>query len=491
MEAALKQDARGKARGRLVRRRRRPIAPAWLACLVASCGPARSPLPEPSWEYVVDAPADGSRVLSVRARFTSSGTDALLISDTASPLVRDLLVDTGQGMHPATRTGSQWTIPGCSVRCSVRYTVDLGALAAACDDAMSGASRVGDAILSPAMTWLLHPEPNGDAPVTLRLRGGEPGQVLTGLAPVPGTPDLYTFRSPDLDEGAFTAFGPMRQARLDVRGGVIDLAILGGPLAIADDALRAWIAGAASVASSLFDRFPVEHAAVFVVPAHGRDEVVFGKVLSLSGASVALLVGDAMTEADAHRDWVAVHELFHLGFPSFRGEGRWLEEGLAIYYEPILRTRAGWITEGEMWGDFVRNLPRGLPQGASDPGLERRADLDGMYWGGALFAFLADVEIRRATRGRHSLDDVLRAALQRGGNATRVWRVADVLRLGDEITGTKILSDLHARHALRAEPIDLAGLLDNLGVIPADVRAAGLRDDKPMSTIRKAIVARQ
>src|SRR6202034_3713579 len=108
-----------------------------------------------------------------------------------------------------------------------------------------------------------------------------------------------------------------------------------------------------------FGRFPVA-SSIFVVPVDGADEVVFGRVMSLAGASAALLVGHDTRLAQFHNDWVSVHELFHLGTPSFVGEGHWLEEGLATYYEPVLRERAGWMREAELWQHFAREMPRGL-----------------------------------------------------------------------------------------------------------------------------------
>ena len=48
-------------------------------------------------------------------------------------------------------------------------------------------------------------------------------------------------------------------------------------------------------------------ASLFVVPAKGEEDVVFGKVLSLAGASVVVVVGDRMTATSRHHDWVLVH----------------------------------------------------------------------------------------------------------------------------------------------------------------------------------------
>jgi len=441
---------------------------------------------ESAWEYTVDPPAHGSREVRVRAEFSGSGTDQLAIEASAVASVRDLEVNGGDGWRPAPPVARGWRVAACRSHCAVRYSVDLGKVAAASDDSVDGAVRVGDATLSPALAWLLHPEPNGNASVVVRVHPPDAREFVTGLRSDPGRPWTYVFRSADLDEGAFTAFGPSRQGHLVVGGASIDVVLLGPPMRMSDAEVYAWVADAARVASSVHDRFPVPHAAVFVVPIKGEDDVVFGKVLALSGASVVVLVGDNLSAADTPHDWVLVHEFFHLGFPSFRGEGRWLEEGLATYYEPILRERAGWTTEAELWGRFAREMHRGLPAGPDERGLEKQVDLDAIYWGGALYALIADVRIRELSHGQHSLDEVLRATLARGGDATRVWRVSEVLRLGDETTGMTVLRDTYRRPA-GARPVDLDGLLRSLGVEVDEAGGIALREDRPLSAVRRAI----
>jgi hypothetical protein len=250
-----------------------------------------------------------------------------------------------------------------------------------------------------------------------------------------------------------------------------------------------WIEDGASCVARVFGRFPA-NATIFVLPVDGADQVVFGRVMSLAGASVVLLFGAQTRFENEHEDWVVVHELFHLGTPSFVGEGHWLEEGLATYYEPILRERAGWITEGELWAHFVREMPRGLRRQGEPLNIEERQDIDSTYWGGALFALLADVQIRRATSGTKSLDDAVRAALARQGDATHTARVADFLRVGDAATGVHALSDVYARFAVRGEPAELEALWRSMGVVGEGLPAArGLDQDAPLAAVRRAIAA--
>jgi hypothetical protein len=465
-----------------------------LVVLAAGCGRrahhGAGPGPA-TWEYIIDAPPLGSHVVRVEGTFRNVGTPRLVIDEDAARLVSHLQVNDGTGWASARRVGTAWVVPGCVTACTARYDIDLDALARACDDEVDCAARIGPVTISPALVWMMHPQPKGDAPVVVHVRAPNPALFATGLRPSPsGRPLTYAFRSPELDEGSFTAFGPHRRKRVEAAEGRLDIAILGDHMAMTDTEIATWIGDGARCVSTLYGRFPVDDATIFIVPVAGADEVVFGKVLSLAGSSVVLLAGDAMKASDARRDWVLVHEMFHLGFPSFRGEGRWLGEGLATYYEPILRARSGMAEEAKVWSDFARQMPRGLPRPGASAGLVHRDDLDAIYWGGALFALMSDVAIRERTHGARSLDDVMRASLARGGDATRVWTVADVVRVGSDVTGTDVLRTMYASHAARGEPIDLDGLLASLGVEPT-ADGIVLHDDAPLAAIRKAITSPQ
>ncbi|HEY8041357.1 MAG TPA: hypothetical protein VIF15_16240 [Polyangiaceae bacterium] len=454
------------------------------ALLTAACArdAARPEVAAPSYFYAIAPPAQGSWTLRVEARFDRAPSDHLVAPEAAGVL-REVSLLEGHAFRPVPRSGEAWVVPECRTSCTVGYEIDLAALATACRR-MDCAHRVGDAVIGSASSWMLRPEPAGDAPVRIEVHGGDPRRMVTGLRR--GAHGSYALRTHELGEASYTAFGEVREAKLDVPGATLDVALLGPPLAMGDDGARAWVKEAAGCVARLFGHFPVA-ATVFVVPVRGADEVVFGRVLSLAGASVALLFGSETRPESEHADWVTVHELFHLGTPSFVGEGHWLEEGLATYYEPILRTRAGWMSEADLWRHFAREMPRGLRKPGDPPSLEERDDIDSTYWGGALFALLADVRIREATRGARSLDDAMRAALAQLGDATHSATLADFLRVGDAATGTPVLTEVHAHDAMAGEPVDLEGLWRALGVgVNAD-GSVTLHDDAPMAAARRAI----
>jgi hypothetical protein len=441
---------------------------------------------------VIEPPVEGSWTLKVEATFEGAPTDRLVLVG-AEGALRDVVAVEGGALAPLARAGDAFVAPACRTRCVVRYTLDLADLASRCRR-MDCERRIGDAILGRASMFTLLPQPMGDATLRLTAAGPGAGRFVTGLRRDPS--GGYVFRAGEIGEASFTAFGNVREHPVDLPGAHLDVALLGPTLAMGDVATVGFVQKSAACVASLYGRFPVD-ATLFVVPVPGASDVVFGRVMSLAGASVALLFGDATPAASVGDNWVVVHELFHLSTPSFVGEGRWLEEGLATYYEPILRARAGWMTEADLWTHFAREMPRGLRQDGDPPSLEDRDDIDSTYWGGALFALVADVRTRMATRNARSLDDAMRAVLAREGDATHAARVADFLRVGDEATGTGEISRAYQLWAVGGANPDLAALWRDLGVGVgvvidggrADSGPVSLRDDAPLAAVRHAIAA--
>lgn len=274
--------------------------------------------------------------------------------------------------------------------------------------------------------------------------------------------------------------------RLTVPGGEIAVEFAPGGLELPRDRILGWIAASAQAVSIYYGRFPAERTRLLVVPRAGRG-VSGGKAWGHRGAMIRIAVGEQASEAELTRDWVLVHELIHLAFPSVPDQHHWIEEGLATYVEPIARAQAGQLDPAAVWSDLVQGLPKGLPQ-AGDRGLDRTPTWGRTYWGGALFCLLADVQIRERTGNRRGLQDALRAILAQGNIESRSSLEA-LLEIGDRATGVPVLAELYARVKESAEPTDLDALWRSLGVRPG---TGGISFDEtaPQSAIRRAITAR-
>lgn len=420
----------------------------------------------------------------MEARLRGAPGASLVDPDAAGALRDVVLVESGRET-PLPRAGDGWLAPACKDDCTLRYDLDLSALTESCRG-MECARRVGNAVIGAASVFMLRPAGDADAEIRVAVRGGDASRFATGLRP--DGRGGYVLRTTELVEASYTAFGELRATRIEVAGAPLQVVLLGPPLKMGDAAVLAWIKDAAICVAQLYGTFPAQ-ATLFVVPVQGRDEVVFGRVMSLAGGSVVLLFGAETSPTSERTDWVVVHELSHLGTASLVGEAHWLEEGLATYYEPILRERAGWITQADLWAHFVDQMPRGQRKPDDPPSLEERDDIDSTYWGGALFCLLADLRIRAESHGAKSLDDVMRAVRERLGDATHGTRLADFLRVGDEATGTRALAEVYTHFATAGEAVDLAGTWQALGVVPGPGGTVTLREDAPLAAVRRALAA--
>ncbi|HEX6766344.1 MAG TPA: hypothetical protein VF103_12720, partial [Polyangiaceae bacterium] len=120
-------------------------------------------------------------------------------------------------------------------------------------------------------------------------------------------------------------------------------------------------------------------------------------------------------------------------------------------------------------------------------GLENGDSRDDIYWGGGLFCFLADVEARRATKGQKGLEDGLRAVLRAGGTSSEVWSVDETFETIDRGIGAPVVRELAKRYVISGAPVDLDGLLRELGVLRAGTTVR-FDDRAPLASVRRAMV---
>jgi hypothetical protein len=248
--------------------------------------------------------------------------------------------------------------------------------------------------------------------------------------------------------------------------------------------LRNWISDAATAVRTYYGRFPVARLRVIVQPLEGHG-VKTGTTYAFHVATIRVSVGRDSGHDDFLSDWIMTHEMVHLAMPRFASRHAWLEEGLATYVEPIARAQAGQLTDEKVWGDMFDDMRKGLPL-ADDHGLDNTSTWGRTYWGGAMFYLLADVQIRERTGNRLGLQDALRAIVAAGGNHLAAWEVDRTLALGDEATGTTVLSDLYRE--MRDTPVapDLERLWQRLGVSRRDGQMT-FDEDAPLMEIRRAI----
>lgn len=309
--------------------------------------------------------------------------------------------------------------------------------------------------------------------------------VLALLAPL-----TLSFAAPSPFMGErmpYAAFDELQTTPLKVEGGILNVGFAPGATALPRAEILAWLQKSAHAVALYYGRFPVSAARVLIVPVDGRG-VTGGQAFGYRGAAIRLMLGRDSTAADLTQDWKAVHEMVHLALPDVDDTHLWLAEGLAVYVESIARVQAGDLTPRKIWTDFSNDMPQGLPR-AGDRGIDQTPTWGRRYWGGALFALMADIEVRRRTDNRIGLQQALRAILAAGGNHEQDWPMSKIFATADAATGQTVLADMYA--AWRTTPVtpDLAALWRGLGVIPA-ASGATFDDTAPLAATRRAIEAK-
>jgi hypothetical protein len=273
-------------------------------------------------------------------------------------------------------------------------------------------------------------------------------------------------------------------SQLEVGGGVIDITVGAGPFDLSQAQLVSWVKDAADAVTWYFGKYPVPHARVMIRMGR-RDGVSNGVTFGEGGARTRIMIGQHSTEADLKDDWVMTHEMVHYGFPSVEDNHHWIEEGSAVYIEPVARVHVGQLKPERIWADMARDMPQGQPKDG-DQGLDNTHTWGRTYWGGAIFCLLADVEIRKQTKNKIGLREAFRAINLAGGTVDVDWPMERAFEVGDKATGTKALRELWDKMGPKPVTVDLDDLWKQLGVkregatVTFDAKA-------PLAAIRAAI----
>lgn len=444
--------------------------------------------------YDASVAADLS-TLTVTARFPAHAPRTLSAEDdSAGVYLKDLSID--GSLVPLQRpVASRIEIPGTAAGYDVIYTVDIRAMAQASRFPRIGAAGTEAVLLAPG-AWLWLPLPRGDGPITLRFHLPE---GLSVSAPWPqvqgpdGTAEFQIGRTPE-DWPALMAIGRFTVEPVHVPGAVLRFALLYGTPAPDRAAIRNWVQEGATAVAGLYGRFPLAAPQVLVVPV-GKDEepVPWGQVLRGGGAAAHLFIDQTRSPADFRGDWVLVHELCHMLHPNMHDDGTWLAEGIATYYQNVLRARAGLLSEQQAWQKLHEGFQRGIAEtknrvslkDATREMMEKHLFMR-VYWSGAAIVLLGDLALRRDGK---SLDLILSRFRDCCLDDPRIWPAAEFMATLDRLAGTSVFMPLYRRFLDSDQFPDLSAAYDELGL---DVEAGKvvLTDEPAAVTLRRALMGK-
>jgi len=398
------------------------------------------------------------------------------------------LSDGGGEIEP---DGERWLIPPGTRDGTAHYTLAFRAMAETMGGYVSADRTVG-AIFAEPDAWIAAPEPGDDYELSIKFTLPNGGDIATSL---PFDGERYRISAKNLWGAGPTVFGTFERIAVEVpapgslANGTndttsIDLVVVGRTLMKRADELHEWVKASALVNAEFWRGFPLETPLLILAPSDGNG-ITDGRVESNGGVTVIVRVGHRTERDELYQDWVLIHEMLHLGSPYMRDTGAWLDEGIATFYEPIIRMRAGWKTREDVWREWIEWMPNG--RGAmGEVGLED-SEGGGIYWGGALFLLLAEIEVRERTNLTLGIEDCLRAVRDSGRTADTTWTTYEFATFCDATLGDLTVRNLMINHLHPGEPPDLDALWTRLGVslVNGEIR---FDDTAPLAAVRDAIL---
>jgi hypothetical protein len=407
----------------------------------------------------------------------------LITTDAALGLVLDARVRGGPELE---REGESLLVTTLGEHGCVDLEIDLERAAST-----SGRDSIrrGDTLMLAPDRWLWHP-----AVVPHRLEARARFDLPEGVfvtAPWPNGPDDWRV----LDRTAFgwsawMVLGRQRPLEFLAAQCEFEVAVLDGPRRATDAGIETWLRSSAEAVAQLYGRFPRERVAIVVIPtpSFGTTPVLFGMARRGGGGSVMLLLNDAIEDPALPGEWVAVHELLHLGMPLVAEP--WMSEGFVTYYTHVVRARRGLLDADpeqqaraalEILRAGFEDRPSARSLAAASETMHQLHQYRRVYWGGAAIAFDLDVRIRAASHNRRSLDDLM-LVIGPLAPVRRRFAAADLLaRMDEELDRWHAVGELD--HAISAAEIAAVHL--RAKAIPAEIqRLRGIAVSPDSSQLR-------
>ena len=268
----------------------------------------------------------------------------------------------------------------------------------------------------------------------------ESGNSLNFHMPWPETDGIYQTNSTNRSWTSRTLIGNLRSHTLGFkRQREINITLLGSTNKREQEWLN-WLLQTANAVETAFGRLPLKQTNVLLMPANsvGKSPVPWGEVQRGGMPSVHFFINTERPIKDFEQDWTASHELSHLFVPKISWRDRWLSEGIASYYQNVLRARAGILSTEQAWKKLREGFARGRRDfnGRSMRQVNKTMHL---YWGGVAIYFLADLKLREQGT---SLDETLQKLSHCCLPSPQTWSAEAYMEKLDSLSDTKVFTHL-------------------------------------------------
>ncbi len=352
--------------------------------------------------------------------------------------------------------------------------------------------KTGEDLAMSANLWFWKGPMERDLVVDIRLPAG--ASISTPWMELERTVGNIRFR-PDKSSSDWEsriALGYFEPIRIKIPGANIRMAVIGKPSTQQRNKLTHWIEESVASVTTVNGNLPQPAPQVLVVAIGPRNKaVVHAQVLRGGGLAAVFYVDEARPLSEFSENWKATHEFSHMLLPYVSSRDRWLSEGLASYYQNVLRARDGRISETLAWQQLYEGFKRGKKN--TNGGTLAQATRDGwnstmrVYWSGAALMLMADIQLRHQSGGLQSLDTALKGLSGCCMENGPTWRAREMFAQLDRLTGTEIFMGLYQKQVHSSGFPDMRPVWERLGI---DIRLNQviLSEDAPLVAIRDAIM---
>jgi len=311
------------------------------------------------------------------------------------------------------------------------------------------------------------------------------------------TKTTYQFSKRPLDWSSIVAFGQFIVEDIYINKSIIRYALLTGHRIVDKIKIRHWVKKNIDALTTVYGKFPVTSLQLLVVPlGKGGEPVPWGEVMRGGGNAVHLYIDDTRNAQEFLDDWVLSHELSHLLHPRIMQSDAWFYEGMASYYQNVIRARQGLLTSNKAWQKLHAGFERGINNTTNNKTLDEvtrsmmkyRAFMR-VYWTGAAISLLADVKLRRLSNNKKSLDTTLYLFQKCCLFEARWWTALEVMKKFDELSSTTVFTTLYKNNVFSTTFPDLTRVYRQLGLVNINGKLTIL--DNAPSSIRDKIMKRQ
>ena len=258
-----------------------------------------------------------------------------------------------------------------------------------------------------------------------------------------------------------------------------------------------WLDHISTALLQVYGRWPRKHWEIAVTPvsAGSSNPIPWAQVYRGGVNRIEFYTARTASADQLKHAWTSYHEISHLLIP-YRGWGdMWFSEGLASYYQNLLQARTGIIDEQEMWQKIYAGFMRGRAQTEFDgfdlatlsPKLRQQGGYMRVYWSGAWYFLMADVELRRESGGERDLDQALEK-LNRCC-ADQKLSVVEMTRKLDELNGLKLFYPLYLEVIASTRVPEFEAIFTRLGISVEPERKVILQASGPEARLRRQITA--